>query len=230
MATTSNTGRELLVALKASAGRVGPHLCIPVGTPPQALLRPVPTREGCINPEDVARLTEWRNLHVTAFLTEFNATEGRTAAWLKDVVGQNENKILFMVDDPGGGTFGYVGLDFIDWEASRGEADAIVRGPDAPRGLMKPALVTLLNWGKTQLGLKRFEVRVRSDNTALEFYRKAGFTESHRVPLYKVEEVGMTRWVEDPGYTGSRLSLVHMVYSRNSGGDAGNDRMDEGGC
>ena len=125
-------GRRLLMSLKAAAGLPGPQAQIPVGSPPIALLRPVPTREALLNPEDVRLLTAWRNRYVTAFLTEFTATEDRTAKWLTDVVGPAEGKILFMLDEPDGSTFGYMGLDFIDWDKRTGEADAIVRGNPTP--------------------------------------------------------------------------------------------------
>lgn len=157
-------------------------------------------------------LTEWRNRFVQAFLTEFEATESRTARWLAEVVGPREGKILFMVDDLNGRTFGYMGLDYIDWEQAYGEADAIVRGAEAAPGTMKRALQTLLSWARGQLGLRELGVRVRSDNTALEFYRKVGFHEMRRVPLRRLEEPQMIRWVEDASLESSKVHLVHMRW------------------
>lgn len=209
-------GRLFLAALKATAGMPGPSVMIPVGSPPIAFLRPVATKRELLNATDVRVLTDWRNRFVHAFLTEFVATESRTAEWIVEVVGPNEGKILFMVDDQNGHTSGYMGLDYIDWDQAYGEADAVVRGADAAPGTMKCALETLLAWAQGQLGLSKLGVRVRSDNTALNFYREVGFQEIFRVPLRSVEEPGMIRWVEDPSVKATETYLVHMVWGREN--------------
>lgn len=208
-------GRQLVQALKFTAASRGPMLCIPVGIPPQALLRPVSTRQEFLNFNDVRNLTEWRNRFLNSFLTEFQATETRTADWLVNVVGPTDTKILFMVDDVCGRPFGYMGLAFIDWENSSGEADAIVRGAKAPPGAMTQALRTLLVWAREQLGLRNLGVRVRSDNSALEFYRKLGFREVRRVPLRKSVEKDRIFWVEDPSQRVGGLCLVHMELAKD---------------
>jgi RimJ/RimL family protein N-acetyltransferase len=205
-------GRNLLVSLKATAGMPGPAVMIPVGSPPIAFLRPAATTKDLLNPEDVKCLTDWRNRFVNSFLTEFDATEERTAQWLVEVVGTSDRKILFMVDNQDGQTFGYMGLDYINWEEAYGEADAIVRGGKAPAGVMKSALLTLLSWAEGQLGLRTLGVRVRSDNSALVFYERVGFREIRRVSLRKTEESEMIRWVDDESLVDAKLYLVHMVW------------------
>lgn len=206
-------GRELLKMLKATAGTPGPCVCLPVGQPVEAVLRPVATAAERLNAKDVKLLTDWRNRFVKSFLTDFVATENRTARWLTDFVGPNDNKILFMVD-VNGQTVGNIGLDFINWDTGYGEADNIVRGGDSRKGLMKLALKTTLEWAYGQLGLSELGVRVRSDNPALEFYRKVGFREIKRIPLRKTEEPDMVRWVEDPAFDSSSASLVYMLYEQ----------------
>ena len=204
-------GKALLNALKCTAGTTGAGVRIPVSSPVQAMLRPVATRIDRLNAADVKLLTEWRNRFVKSFLTDFVATEDRTARWLTDFVGPNENKILFMVDVDGQAV-GNIGLDFIDWETGYGEADNIVKGGNSQSGLMKLALQTTMDWAFNQLGLSSLGVRVRSDNTALEFYRKVGFKETKRVPLRRIVEPDMVRWVEDSAMESSSASLVYMVY------------------
>jgi hypothetical protein len=157
-------------------------------------------------------LTEWRNRFVGAFLTEFQATPDRTAHWLTQVVGPNPNKILFMADDPRGQTFGYLGLDFIDWPRRYGEADAIVRGREAPAGTMKRALQTLLGWARQTLGLLELGVRVRSDNPALAFYRRVGFIDLKQVPLRCVRAPQAVVWVPDESVTSPEVKLVHLRW------------------
>lgn len=205
-------GRLLLRALKESAAPHQPTMSLTVSYPVEAILRPVATRGDCLNDADVRVLTEWRNRFVQAFLTEFQSTEARTALWLTNIVGTDDTRILFMVDDARSGeTIGYMGLAFIDWEKASGEADAIVRGRQAPRGLMKRALLTLLSWSRSQLGLKTLGVRVRSDNAAIEFYRKLGFEEVRRTSLRRVESPGLIEWVEDQSLPAGEPSIVHMI-------------------
>lgn len=206
-------GRDLSIAIKATAGKHGPALVIPINSPPEAFLRPVATRKELLNADDVRLLTDWRNRFVQSFLTEFQATESRTARWLVEVVGPNEGKILFMVDDPSGRTFGYMGLDFIDWVQGAAEADAIVRGAESVPGTMTRALQTMLGWARSQLGLHKIGVRVRSDNTALEFYRKIGFDEIRRLPLRRIVEKEVIRWIEDESLQSAEVYLVHMLWS-----------------
>lgn len=206
-------GRQLLQAIKKFATSTAPSLSIPVGTPVRALLRPVATAADRQDPEDVRRLSEWRNRFVGSFLTEFVANDIRTSRWLATTVANDDGRILFMADDVNGKTFAYIGLAFIDWGARSGEADAVVRGGDAPRGVMTEALQTLMSWARSQLGLERLGVRVRGDNPALEFYRKASFVERSRVPLRRMTAGDEIHWVEDPS-ADPAVALVHMEYVR----------------
>lgn len=206
----ANKQRELLCLLKHVPAGTSDALVIPVGKPVIAYLRPVNSGSE-INDEDVARLTAWRNRFVTAFLNEFEATESRTACWLRSTVAADDTRILFMCDDLSGCTFGYMGLAYIDWDNSYGEADAIVRGENAPRkGLMAEALLTLLRWANSHLGLQTLGVRVRSDNPALGFYIHLGFEEVARVPLVKTAHGSGAVWTEHPGAEPGAVYLVHM--------------------
>lgn len=206
----TSLGRSLLVSLKLAADSCGPSLSLPVGKPVCALLRPVVTRRELQSEEDVRYLTEWRNRHIKSFLHEFVATVPRTRNWLAETVGPSDTKILFMVDLPDGTTIGYMGLAFIDWNKGYGEVDAVVRGREAPRGLMSEALRTLTEWASQRLGLEDIGVRVRSDNTALEFYKKFGFVEVKRIPLRPVQSDDGIIWTEDPAPPPGEPSLVHM--------------------
>lgn len=204
-------GRDLLKSLKAAASSQ-PCLGIPVGTPIKAFLRPVVTQNVDEHSEDVACLTEWRNRYVGAFLTEFKANPRRTARWLRENIANDDSRILFMIDDTDGKTFGYVGLAYINWSAASGEADSVVRGTDAPPGLMTEILKTLLIWARGQLGLQTIGVRVRSDNPALSFYQKFGFEELKRVALRKTSEDEMVKWVEDADLKSESADTVYLVH------------------
>jgi RimJ/RimL family protein N-acetyltransferase len=200
---------DFLQGLKRAAGGNGPQLRLPIGQPPAALLRPVAIDPARMRDTDIASLTEWRNRFVGAFLTRFENTDERTRKWLSEYVAGDETRVLFMIDLPSGENVGYMGLAYIDWDAKRGEADAIVRGGEAPKGLMTDCLRTLIGWGLNQLGLESIGVRVLSSNPALEFYRKFGFVEQRRVSLRQTDRDGDEVWVEDAGAT-DELQLVHM--------------------
>jgi len=207
-------GQSIFRYFKESAGKPGATVCLSVGQPPLALLRPVATDPRFVNKRDVEALTNWRNKYVGVFLTEFNATPEQTAQWLTKMVGPDETRILFMIDDLSGRTFGYMGIAFIDWAKQYVEADAIVRGESAPPGAMTACLKALLGWAKNSHGLPNIHVRVRSDNPAVEFYRKLGFREEKRVSLRKTSQPGKIVWVEESGP--SPVQLVHMTLDPNS--------------
>lgn len=118
--------------------------------------------------------------------------------------------MLFMVETPDGERVGHVGLGFIDWQRGYGEADAIVSGGKSPPGLMKASLLALMRWARDALGLQTLAVRVRSDNTAVDFYRKVGFREYQRVPIVSRAVPGGTDWSEDPQAVDAPASLVYM--------------------
>lgn len=207
--------QTLLRAVKDTTKAAAPALVLPVGTPVQALLRPIASIPGETDPTDVRLLGEWRNRYVKSFLTEFVANDARTRAWLSGPVHDDCGKILFMLEALDGTRIGHLGLGFIDWQTRYGEADAIVSGGASPRGLMKKALQTLLEWANKQLELDILAVRVRSDNPAVAFYEKVGFREFQRVPLAVRRTPDLTEWTEDPSLTEYEASLVHMRYERN---------------
>jgi RimJ/RimL family protein N-acetyltransferase len=212
----SHGGRDVLRMLKDLAGAPGPALLLRVGDPPVAFLRPVAGRSDRLDPADVERLTAWRNRHVHSFLTEFEATTERTAAWLV-ANHPDDSRILFMVDDPAGTTFGYMGLASIDWEDGVGEADSIVRGAESAPGTMSAALRALIAWGTGPLGLRRIYIRVRSDNPVMPFYDRLGFVERSRVPLrLEPSETETRRWVEDPA-ADSGLFVIHLEAGGTTG-------------
>ena len=199
--------------MKASATAGQPCLSIPVGSPVEAILRPVCTAAQKLNRNDVCVLTAWRNRFVKSFLTEFEANEARTEAWLTQVVGPDPTRIHFMLDDARGRTVGYLGLALIDWARGTGEADAVVRGAELAPGLMPRAFLTLLRWGYEQLGLETLGARIRSDNPALGFFLKMA-KETKRVPLRRIEEPGMIRWIEDETSATPAASIVYVIFNR----------------
>lgn len=199
------SGQQIIAALKS--GEAADVLAV-TGFP-GFRLRAVVTRPDAIRPGDARLLTQWRNLHVRSFLTEFVATEPRTVGWLGSVLHRDPGHILFMVDGPGGETLGYMGIGFIDWASRYGEADAIVRGSPHVPGLMRAGLCTLLLWSRDSLGLTRIGVRVLSDNPAIGFYRRIGFVETRRVPLRRMMRGDEVAWVESADESPVSREIIH---------------------
>lgn len=209
----SATGKDCLRQLKETAGAQGPQFALEIPGFDGYFLRPVATRREHLDPIDITCLTNWRNRHVNAFLTEFSATNERTSRWLSEVVHTDDRRILFMIEDRQRERVGYMGIAYIDWDCSYAEADAIVSSGGTPKGMMSAALRTVLRWAKGQLGLQVFAVRVLSDNPALAFYRRLGFEETKRVPLKRVVSNDLVSWIEDKTLATSERCLVHHLWN-----------------
>jgi len=206
-------GPELIQFLKHSSSQSDScTMGFQVGDVPVAFIRPVITDANNINQSDIKLLTDWRNKYGDSFLTEFLATTKRTESWLINTVDKDDRKILFMINLPTGQTVGHIGLGYIDWDNSYVEADAIVNGGNAPPGVMKKSLLSLIQWSKIHLSLKNVCVRVRSDNMAIGFYHNIGFTEYNRVPLVPIINNSEVVWKEDPNSNSFVNSLIYMKY------------------
>lgn len=208
-------GRLLFTVVKGTTPADG--VCLGLATDDGVWLRPVGTSRGAASAEELRVLTQWRNRHVAVFLTEFVATEDRTASWLVSAVGQDAGRIVFTLREPNGAIFGLCGLASADWVAGTVELDGVIRGTAAVPGGMSVAIRVLLDWA-SRIGLPTALVRVVSDNDhALAFYRRLGFVETDRVALRRVEEPGMVTWVPDASRsTGGRALVYHRLAATAS--------------
>jgi RimJ/RimL family protein N-acetyltransferase len=204
----------LFVRLKSGAGVKDPQLSIPVRGFPGYSLQPISNRADRLCEGTVQDLTDWRNRHVSSFLTEFVATPERTAAWLAGPQFAGPRRIMFTIEAPDLGRVGQIGLGAVDFETGYGEVDAVVRGRGEQPGLMSAAMATLIEWAREILRLDAVHVRVRSDNEhALRFYEKGGFVEYDRVPLVADIDDAMTNWREAPGAATDGPSLVYLQFT-----------------
>lgn len=178
-----------------------------------ARLRPV----SCGQPAsaDVHYLTLWRNQNVHAFLSEFVATEVRTERWLREYVGPDPTRAVFMVEVEDQ-IVGYMGLAQIDWNRRSFELDGIVRGrTDAPRGLMTGGVLAMIDWAASYLGLDHPAVRVLAHNThAVAFYRRMGFAESRREALYRVTSDDGSELTGEATGEAATAMLIYMTLDR----------------
>jgi RimJ/RimL family protein N-acetyltransferase len=210
------SGEEILVDIKNKSTCNDPCLLLDIPGFLGYFIRPIPTHIDSLDEHDIHCLTCWRNSNRKAFLNEFIATEKRTANWLSDVVHNDKGRILCMIINEKNLPIGYMGLAYIDWSSSYGEADSIVRGRSSPKGLMSSGLLTIMNWAQRELGLKTIGVRVLSDNPALAFYRKLGFRETKRVGLIAQRKIDGVSWIEDTSVSNTSRYLVHHVWQKSS--------------
>lgn len=165
-------------------------------------------------------LTDWRNKNVNIYPSRFNATPERTLKWMRDRLLSADDRMLFLVHDRLGHLIGHLGLancfSELSMNKSVAEIDNVVRG-DANKqpGLMSVALKTLVEWAQEKLLADKVFLRVMADNDhAIQFYRKNGFSESGRIPLYSEtngNEVNLKE-VKDTGRQ-AEAEFVVMNYS-----------------
>ena len=208
-------GKEIIHILKGGAGTPESKVVINIKGFHGYFLRPLIVRSDLLKDADVTYLTELRNRYPKSFLTEFIATQKRTAKWLSEIVYTDDTRILFMLESMSGERIGYMGVAYINWDNSYAEADAIVSGGRIEKGLMSSALQTLLLWAKSKLGIKTIGVRVLSDNPALAFYQKLGFEEIKRVPLRSVISGEDVSWLEDELLEVAERYLVYHLWDKS---------------
>lgn len=159
------------------------------------------THDDADSPSAIALLTDWRRAAADAFPSQFRVTEEGTCRWLKEQVLEIPDRLLFWVADLDGTRVGHVGLYRYDAGERHVEIDNVIRGVhDVHPGLMQAAISALLDWTFAELEMETVFLRVFSDNErALRLYERCGFAETMRMPLARVVEDDVTRWVEVDG-------------------------------
>src|SRR5262249_53011964 len=149
------------------------------------------------NQAAITLLADWRRAAAHAFPTQFPVTQSGTHRWLVKQLLQTPDRVLFWVTDSEGRRLGHLGLFRYDPVVGHIEIDNVVRGVagELP-GVMEAALHTLLGWTFGPLGIGTVYLRVYSDNMrALRLYERAGFRETRRVLVVRMQEGDTIRWV-----------------------------------
>jgi RimJ/RimL family protein N-acetyltransferase len=194
---------KVLAAIRAAKQTLpSPPLQLPVccGGAVVARLEPV-TWADADDEAAVALLADWRRAAADAFPSQFPVTQAGTQRWLVKQLLETPDRVLFWVTTPDGRRLGHLGLFRYDPLEQQIEIDNVVRGvPGELPGVMTAALHTLLGWTFGTLGMTAVFLRVFSDNArALRLYERLGFCEVLRLPLARVEEGDVVRWVEVEG-------------------------------
>lgn len=154
------------------------------------------TIAGCVE-----LLSVWRAENPTLSPTRFHVTHEGTERWMNHLVIDNDQRILFMVEDTGGNYIGHMGFAGFDYTARSAEVDLVLRGrKDTAYGLMEYAIRALVRWGIQELGLEHISLDVLWDNAhAISFYERCGFQKGELIPLTREDAQGEIRWIPHRG-------------------------------
>lgn len=155
------------------------------------------------DPDSIRLLAEWRAAAQNSFPAIFPVSLEGTRRWLIRQVLEVPDRMLFWVQGAQGQKIGHLGINRIDFAERNLELDNVVRGvPRVLRGAMYSSVQTVLNWVFVTLDMHDVFLRVFSDNTrAIQLYEHCGFRETMRMPMRRVAEEGVIRWLEvDGGY------------------------------
>jgi RimJ/RimL family protein N-acetyltransferase len=162
-------------------------------------------------------LAQWRAASADYFPTQFPVTREGTRRWLIEQVLQIPDRILFWIrGDHDGACLGHIGLFHLDAAQSRIELDNVVRGRSGILpGVMEASVQSLMRWTAQHLGVDTMSLRVFADNLrAVRLYDRCGFATAQEIPLVKLHEGPVTRWVEQSDHPGLRSERRFLVMER----------------
>ena len=190
----------------------------------EAYLRAIPVQDdGYLLPvceahlqdaELLQKLTEWRNINVEVYPTQFTATVDSTRAWMKDRLLAVPDRMLYLVVDNTGKVVGHLGFNGCLNDDFLFEIDNVIRGVHGvSKGLFSKAMISLIEWTRKTINVNGFFLRVMDDNLkAIEFYKRNSFFEECRIPLVRETKADVVSYRE--GKAGDRKSkdFVRMKY------------------
>ena len=132
------------------------------------------------------RLAKWRDANQFAYPTRFSVSTEGTLHWLENAVVNNRQRLLFLVLDTQLYPVGHLGLAY-QFDGSL-EVDNVLRGESQEPGLMSMAMNALESWAVHELDTQFLTLRVlKSNEHAVSFYQKLGYTQSESTPLTWVD-------------------------------------------
>lgn len=153
----------------------------------------------------ITLLAKWRS-EATTFHDGFKVTFDSTKNWLRKLLLDIPDRILFLVLDRHGKPIGHLGFANALNDQGVMEVDNVIRGVHgAEPGLMSFGIQALLRWATQTISPQGFYLKTLEDNFhAIDFYIKLGFKVSGKLPLRRVEKDGVIKFVpqaeDDKGF------------------------------
>jgi RimJ/RimL family protein N-acetyltransferase len=138
--------------------------------------------------EVIKLLAKWREEAVT-FHNKFRVTFDGTKQWLRKLVLDVPDRILFLVLDRFGHPIGHLGFANALNNECYMEFDNVVRGvPKTEPGIMSLATQAILEWAQQTFEPRGFYLRTLDNNVhAIQFYERLGFRRRSQQGLRRVE-------------------------------------------
>jgi RimJ/RimL family protein N-acetyltransferase len=156
------------------------------------------TADCALNRNLMELIGDWRKENERWFLSQFKVTTERTTKWFEERVIGTPDRLLFIIK-ANDKYIGHVGLFRFDFENKTCEIDNIVRGEPEIPGIMGNAVLNMMEWGKNNLDIQNYSLKVLSDNEkARRLYDRLGFIEISRIPLITVDGEDGLEWTEAP--------------------------------
>lgn len=153
------------------------------------------TMEDMSNNRLVDKLSSWRRKHSYWFGGEFKITRSRTKKWIKELVVEKPDRILFVIEDQFGKYYGHLGFNRYRSFDNSCELDNVVRGEEEISGLMTDCVDKLVKWGLKNLPISKLFLITFGDNQrAINLYRRNGFKIIRKIPLALKKHNGETAW------------------------------------
>lgn len=163
--------------------------------------------------EAIDQLAKWRGNGANLLEKSGDSTAEEVRNWLKTGVLEVKDRFLFWVLDPQGRRLGHVGLGRISLDERSCEMENVVWNEDGNYfGIMESAMVGLLQWQRSELGIPRSYLRMFADHEPLlKLCTGIGYGEVQRMPVKRIGRQGATEWREinqDPYQRAERYVLT----------------------
>lgn len=165
-------------------------------------------------------LGRWRKENEMWYSSQFKVTTERTARWYRDKLINVPDRLLFIIRAQGE-YIGHAGLAKFDLDMKKCDIDNVLRGEKKFPGIIKDALVGIMLWGREELGIRSYALKVQARNEkAVRLYEKMGFVVVRRIPQIQVNGKDGPEWVDGPEELSSKADRFSLEMELNDAATA----------
>ncbi len=165
----------------------------------------------------VSDLTCWRNANGRFFLTRFEASERRTASWLRHTVLSDPSRAFFLIEGLDGQRLGHLGVLGLDAQVP--ELDNMIRGRNGGDSqIMYWAEVALISWVFDNTPADKMSLNVFSNNwIPICIHQSIGFVNVEIKPLYRrIEAAGVSLSAQPDAGEKEKFGYLRMELQRTA--------------